>query len=275
MQDLRTEVQQFCRATGLRLNKELGQHYLINQNVLNAIIESAQITTTDTIVEIGPGIGILTRELIKKAKQVIAIEVDERVIPLCRLFTEQVGASTAKLDLIVGNALQVPLPAEPYKIVANIPYHITSPLLRRCFYETTIVPTSLTLLIQKEVAIKICDQTETSVLAIMVRLFGEPTIVCHVPPKDFFPPPKVDSSVIHIASFAEPLVSAAIAEEIFKLAKHAFSQKRKMIRNTIGSLPGGAELLAAANIAETRRPQAITVPEWITLATLRSKVERT
>lgn len=275
MNTLREEVLQFCRTNALRLNTDLGQHYLINQDVLDAIMQSANVIKEDTIVEIGCGIGILTRELLKTAKHVQAIEIDERIIPLCRLFTNKISAGDTALQIIAGNALQVPFPTEPYKIVANIPYHITSPLLRHCFFEAPVKPTSLTLLIQKEVAIKICDPKETSVLAVAVRLFGKPHIVCHVSPKDFLPAPKVDSSVIHIECYKEPLADEDTINTIMKLVKHAFSQKRKMLRNTFGSLPQGLELLTNAKIEPTRRPQTITMEEWITLAKERSLLDKT
>lgn len=275
MSTLREEVLQFCRSNGLKLNTDLGQHYLVNQHVLDAIMHAAKVQPEDVIVEIGCGIGILTRELLAKAKHVQAIEIDERVVPLCRLFTKKISAGDTALNIVTGNALEVPYPTSPYKVVANIPYHITSPLLRHCFFEAPVKPTSLTLLIQKEVALKICDQKETSVLAVAVRLFGNPTIVCHVSPKDFIPAPKVDSSVIHIECYKEPLADEATINAIMKLVKHAFSQKRKMLRNTFGSLPQGLELLQKANIAPTRRPQTITIKEWITLAKERSLLDKT
>jgi 16S rRNA (adenine1518-N6/adenine1519-N6)-dimethyltransferase len=262
--DLREEIPALLRATGLRLNTDLGQHYLVDQDVLDAILDIAAVEDTDEVLEIGPGIGVLTRELVQDAKHVTAIELDPRVIPLLRRF---VGAEHAdKLTVIMGNALQTPFPTEPYKIVANIPYHITSPLLRHAFLQSPVRPSSLTLLIQREVAEKICDTENAGMLTIIVALFGTPTFVTKVPPSCFLPPPKVNSAVLHIQTHAEPLSDPETIEQIFRLTKVAFGQKRKMLRNSLGSLPEGPELLRVTGIDPQRRPEHLGIQEWITLA---------
>lgn len=267
MANLQDTIRQFCSKHHLRLNTDLGQHFLIDQAVLDAIIEAGNITDKDHIVEIGPGIGVLTAELLKRAKQVTAIELDDRMIPLIEQYiTSQLSAFSSQLSLIQGNALNTPMPHEPYKVVANIPYHITSPLLRHVFLESGKSPESMTLLIQKEVADRICDTKNASMLTIIVALFGKATKVVDVPPKAFLPPPKVDSAVIHIDCYKTPLVDAKTIEQVMKLTKIAFSQKRKMLRNSFGTFHGGAELLSAAAIDEKRRPQTLSVEEWITLA---------
>jgi 16S rRNA (adenine1518-N6/adenine1519-N6)-dimethyltransferase len=264
--ELATEIKDFCHDQRIWLDKDMGQHYLLNQNVLDQIVSRAHISPDETVVEIGAGIGVLTRDLLKKTKHVIAIEVDKTIIPRLHMFLTLYGDGIKMPTVIHGDALKTQFPSVPYKIVANVPYHITSPLLRHAFFESSVAPTSLTLLIQREVAEKICDPKNASVLSIMVRMFGEPSMVCHVPPKDFLPPPKVDSSVIHIECFKTLPYSKQKIEEVMKLVKHAFSQKRKMIRNTLGSLPNGSELLAKANIAPTRRPQTIILDEWLKMA---------
>ncbi|MDD5103383.1 MAG: 16S rRNA (adenine(1518)-N(6)/adenine(1519)-N(6))-dimethyltransferase RsmA [Candidatus Peribacteraceae bacterium] len=269
MVSLPDEVRQFCRNHGLRLNTDLGQHFLLDGSILDRIVESAKISSTDTIVEIGPGVGVLTRELLKVSGSVIAIELDERMIPLLKKF---IGQSTdpqprmTALTIVQGNALQTHMPETPYKVVANIPYHITSPLLRHLFLESKIPPASLTLLIQREVAERICDVKNAGMLTILVELFGTPRIVARVPPDAFLPPPKVDSAVLHIACFPTPLADAVTTGRLFKLTKIAFGQKRKMLRNTLGTFYGGLERLAGLGIAPTRRPQTLSVQEWIALA---------
>ncbi len=263
--DLLTDVSDCLRQNGLRLNKDLGQHFLIEQEVLDIIVASADLQPTDTIVEIGPGIGVLTRELLDRVQLVQAIELDTRLIPVLKHFCGR--ERTKKLQVIEGNALRVPLPTAPYKVVANIPYHITSPLLRHAYIESPLTPKSMTLLIQREVAEKICDTEHAGILTILVGIFGAPSIQCHVPPKCFLPPPAVDSSVLHIESFAQPLASPTCIERIFWLTKMGFSQKRKMLRNTLGQLPGGAEALAKVGIAPDRRPETMGIQEWIALAT--------
>ena len=263
MSDLRSRVLQFCKQHHLRMNTDLGQHFLIQERVLDEITEAARIEESDTVVEIGPGLGVLTERLLRQAAHVIAIEVDPQFPPLLRSF---VNVPTDTLTVIEGNALEVALPETPYKIVANIPYHITSPLLRHAFLDGPHPPTSLTLLIQREVAEKIVDTKDRGLLTIIVSLFGTPRIVTHVPPSAFVPPPKVDSSVLHIDCFPEPRTDRPTMDRVFQLTKLAFSQKRKMLRNTLGSLPEGAALMEQTNIDPTRRPQTLSIDEWIRLA---------
>ncbi|MDA0375859.1 MAG: 16S rRNA (adenine(1518)-N(6)/adenine(1519)-N(6))-dimethyltransferase RsmA [bacterium] len=269
MSDLKTQIRQFCSTYLLRLNTDLGQHFLVDQPILDEIVNAAKIESTDHIVEIGPGIGVLTKELLKRAGHVTAIELDDRMIPLIREYmrtNEPTNQRVNELTLIQDNALKTPMPTTPYKIVANIPYHITSPLLQHVFLESATYPTSMTLLIQKEVADRICDTKNASMLTVIVALFGKATKVINVPPKAFLPPPKVDSAVIHIDCYDSPLADAATIEKVLKLTKIGFSQKRKMLRNSFGTFPEGLELLSAAGIDETRRPQTLSVDEWIAVA---------
>lgn len=265
MTDLRAFVSDTLKGSGLKLNTDLGQHFLIDQDVLDAILDAADVQPDDHIVEIGPGIGVLTRELVRRAAKVTAIEIDERFLPLVRL-SGVVQGHRATLDVIHGNALTVPFPNTPYRIVANIPYHITSPLLRHAYRESALSPTSMTLLIQRDVAEKITDDHDRGLLTILVGLFGTPVLVETVPPEAFLPPPKVESAILHIASHEKPLASPEIIDRVFMLAKHAFAGKRKMLRNTIGALPDGSALLEKSGIAADRRPQTLTVDEWLKLA---------
>lgn len=238
---------------------------MIDQTILDSIIDAANVTNTEMVVEIGSGLGILTRELLRKTAQVTTIEIDQRLIPLMKAYLRACGESKDP-EIIPGNALSVPFPDKPYKIVANIPYHITSPLLRHAFLEGSQPPTSLTLLIQREVAEKICDVDDAGMLTIIVALFGSPRIVCKVPPISFLPPPKVDSAVLHIDCFPQPRTDRETMDRVFMLTKLAFSQKRKMLRNTISTLPNGDAMMKAASIDSTRRPQNLSIDEWINLA---------
>jgi len=259
---LEEEIRQFCSTYALRLNTDIGQHFLVDAEVLQTIVEAPEIRQEDSIVEIGPGIGVLTKELLARAAKVTAIELDDRLIPLLETYVKD----DPKLTVIQGNALRVPMPEEPYKIVANIPYHITSPLLRHVFLESKVHPTSLTLLIQKEVAEKICDTEHAGLLTILVGLFGTPEVLITVPPEAFLPPPKVHSAVLHIECFRAPLADDETLKKVFSLTKIAFSQKRKMLRGTLGKQPGGAEALQKAGIDAWRRPETLTVKEWVALA---------
>jgi 16S rRNA (adenine1518-N6/adenine1519-N6)-dimethyltransferase len=249
MTSLAKDVRQFCSTCGLRLNRDLGQHFLIDPEVLE---------------EIGPGIGVLTRELLDRVASVTAVEIDPRFPPLLQAF---VGFERMKkLTVVKGNALEVSFPETPYKIVANIPYHITSPLLRHAFLESTCPPKSLTLLIQREVAEKICDEEQRGILTIVVGLFGTPRLIRTVPPEAFLPPPAVKSAILHVTALPAPRADAETIERVLRLVKIGFGQKRKMLRNTFASLPGGTEMLASAGIDPTRRPETLSIDEWITLA---------
>jgi len=272
------------RHSGIRLNTDLGQHVLVDEDVLEIIVTSANIQSDDHIVEIGPGIGILTGELLQRAGAVTAIELDDRMIPLLKSYLRNhstisvlsADEGSAHLTIIHGNALQILLPEKPYKIVANIPYHITSPLFRHAYLESSVPPTTMTLLIQREVAEKICDEEHSGMLTIMVKLFGTPELICAVAPQSFIPPPAVDSAVLHIRSHEKPITDRPTIDQILRLLKIAFAGKRKMLRNTLGSMDpsslklrwagNGMELLAKAGIDPTRRPETLTVEEWIHLA---------
>ncbi|HRH93830.1 MAG TPA: 16S rRNA (adenine(1518)-N(6)/adenine(1519)-N(6))-dimethyltransferase RsmA [Candidatus Peribacteria bacterium] len=265
---LAEEVRQFLAEKKIWLNTDLGQHFLVAEEVLEIIIAAAEVGPADRIVEIGPGIGILTRELLYRAAKVTAIEIDERMISLLPDFVTRGSQEDirTKLSLVTGNALRTDLPRSPYKVVANIPYHITSPLLRHVFLETPVRPTSLTLLIQREVAENICGEGSDGLLTILVNLFGKPSLMAIVPPEAILPPPKVDSAILQIDCYPQPKADPATVTKILSLAKHAFSQKRKMLSNTLAKLPGGTEALAACGVELTRRPQTLTMEEWIGIA---------
>ncbi len=271
MANLRDEIRQFCAEHNLRLNTDLGQHFLVDRSVLDAIMEAAKILPGDRIVEIGPGIGILTKELLEQGAHVTAIELDERMIPLLQKYVHHhLQATSYLLEALHQNALAATMPREPYSIVANIPYHITSPLLRHVYLESAgSTPLSMTLLIQKEVADRICDTENAGLLTVIVGLFGSARKIIDVPPAAFLPPPKVDSAVIRIESYPEPIADAQTIDEVIKLCKIAFAQKRKMLRNSFATFHGGLELLSAAAIDEKRRPQTLSVHEWIALAKVR------
>jgi len=268
MATLADTIRLFCKKQKLVMNTDLGQHFLVDSQILEKILEAADIQKDETILEIGAGIGILTHELLRRTKHVTTIEIDAHLVPLLHAYIKAQGENKVP-TVIQGNALNVAFPTTPYKIVANIPYHITSPLLRHAFLEGTQSPKSLTLLIQREVAEKICDTKDAGILTIVVALFGCPRIVVNVPPAAFMPPPKVESAVLHIDCFEKPLADKDTMDRVFALTKLAFSQKRKMLRNTLGSLPNGDAMMEACGIEPTRRPQTLSIDEWIRLAQYR------
>ena len=243
-----------------RPKKNLGQNFLIDENVLQKIIEAAEIKKSDRIIEIGPGLGTLTEELLKHAKTIISIEIDEKLVPI---LIENLKDTLSKLNgstltILNQDALKYEPPNKPYKLVANIPYYITSPLITH-FLKSTNPPKTLTLLTQKEVAEKICEkETYSSILSLQIALYGQATLIQKVSKDCFLPAPKVDSAIIHIKPRKTPTKNA---EKIIKTAKKAFSQKRKKLSNTLPELKDKLEKL---NLAE-KRPQHLTIADWQSL----------
>lgn len=233
----------------MKAKKSLGQNFLNDQGVLMKIINAADLKEDDYIVEVGPGKGVLTRELAKNVNRVTAIELDERMLELLK--------DIPGVELIHGDALKWRPPEEEYKVVANIPYYITSPLISH-FLEAKVRPTKMVLLIQKEVAEKICAEPgKLNVLALHVQVFGKPRIVCKVSPGAFRPMPKVDSAVLEIDVYDKPLVEDY--RTFFGIMHRAFSHKRKTLQN---SLQAPAEVFEKAGIDPMARPQHLSIDEW-------------
>lgn len=264
-----SHLSSFLRAHGLKPDPSWGQHFLMDDSVIRTMLETARLTPENTVVEVGAGIGVLTKELLKHADRVIAIEVDRRWIPLLEQYVGMEEFPPGQLTVLRANALKIAYPEEPYTIVANIPYHITSHLLRHVFLHTPRRPDSLTLLVQREVAEKICASKRGSartILSILVELFGEPSYVRAVPPGAFLPSPQVDSAIIHIACHRTPKAEGEVLDAVLRLSSLAFGKKRKMLRRSIGKFHGGMELLEMASIEPERRPETLTVDEWVALA---------
>lgn len=262
-------IKQELRKFGLSAKKTFGQNFLVNQNVLREICDAADIGENETIVEIGPGPGGLTQYLIEKAQKLIAVELDQDMI----VFLKNNLGEVANLEIVEQNALNYIPTEKNYKIVANIPYHITSPLLRHFLLEVEHKPSKVVLMIQDEVAKKIADPKNQSVLSLQVKVFGEPKYLFKVPKEDFYPMPKIDSAVISIQAFDKPLVEKEKLETFFKTVKIGFSQKRKKLMNSF--LASGRfskekleDLFQQAQIDPDRRPQTLSIEEWKMLSDL-------
>ena len=252
-----------------RPKKSFGQNFLKNPRVIEKIMAAAGLTGEETIVEVGPGFGILTEALLKKTGgagktgKVIAIEKDRALFE----YLKEKFRASKNLELIYGDALKIPPPSVPYVWVANIPYSITSPLLDHFIRdaaqtnrEAPNLPQRAVLLVQKEVAEKICaSPPHMNVLALHVQPFGKPRIVSTVSRHNFQPVPKVDSAIIEI-DFYKPTPAYA-TPEFFEFIHLGFSHKRKMLRAVFPK-----ELLQKAGIDETRRPETLTIEEWKKLA---------
>ena len=226
------------------------------------------------MIEVGPGTGFLTERLVKKVKQVIAVEKDAGMVRLLEERFEDVG----NLEIIHADILKVKsleFKVKSYKVVANIPYYITSPLLKH-FLQSKNRPELMVLLVQKEVAEKICGITGKSLITIETQLFGHPEIVDIVPAKAFYPVPKVDSTILKIKVFKKPIVPEKQMSDFLRLVKFGFSQKRKKLSNTLGAglhiKPSEIkEILLKADIDPDLRAEHLGIEEWKRLVKVLTK----
>ena len=260
---------------GLRADKRLGQNFLQDPLALEKIVEAAQIQPTDTVLEIGPGLGSLTRYLAFSAKEVIAVELDQDLLAPLR----SVLAAYHNVRVIQGDILKLSLKEviyeNDYLVVANIPYYITSALIRHLL-ENSLKPRCIVLTIQKEVAERICAKPgELSLLALSVQIYGRPRIAARIPATAFFPTPKVDSAVLYIDIYPSPQIKQDLLKTFFQLTKAGFGQKRKTLRNSLSSglhIPPSTaeELLQKAEIDPSRRAETLTIEDWEKLSELLS-----
>ena len=247
--------------------KSLGQNFLVDPNGLIKVLQAAQLTPDDTVLEIGAGLGSLTYLLAQQAKYVVAVELDKRLIPPLT----EVLAGFDNITIKQGDMLELSpdalLGAAHYVVVANIPYYITSALIRHLL-EADHKPTRMVLTIQQEVAERILARDgKMSLLALSVQVYGKPELKARIPAGCFYPPPEVDSAVLSIELYEEPLVPSESLDLFFKLAHAGFAQKRKTLRNTLATgmneSPAWAEkLLTAAGIDPQRRAETLSLPEW-------------
>lgn len=257
--------------------KSFGQNWLHDDYTLDLIVSSANISSEDTVLEVGPGLGTLTQKLIDRAKTVVTVEADQDLIPILESkfnVSSRPGLEgdiRPGLELIMGDILKFNLTSLPkgYKVVANIPYYLTSNLIR-ILLESQNPPKSLTLLIQKEVAERIVAKPgQMSVLAFSVQYYAQATIIRDVSRELFDPVPKVDSSIIQIDLKKQPSFPAD-SKKLFQLVKAGFSQKRKKLTN---ALAGGLHisqdqalcLVREAGLKDSVRAQELSLSDWQSL----------
>ena len=249
-------------------NKSLGQHWLTDRAVLADIAKAADITKNDTILEIGPGLGTLTSTLLKQAKDVIAVEFDE---DLARKLPGQFPGTA--LTVTNQDILQFDLSTLPrgYKVVANVPYYITSKIVEKLMTADN-KPSVAVLLVQKEVAERIAAKPgDMSLLGLSAQMFAETSLGVAVPRRYFTPPPKVDSQVVILKTRLEPLIPREDEKAFFRVARAGFGAKRKKLRSSIAgglniSKPAAEELLLHANIDPDLRAQDLPIKAWQRLA---------
>jgi 16S rRNA (adenine1518-N6/adenine1519-N6)-dimethyltransferase len=263
-------VRELLDKYNLRPRKGLGQNFLADPNILRKIVEAADLAPDATVLEIGPGLGMLTRFLSRAAGRVVAVELDEALFGLLR----QELSGLPNLELVQGDILQLDVgglvEGPSYTVVANLPYYITSAAIRHV-QEASPPPQRIVLTVQREVAERIVAAPgELSLLAVSVQFYGRPRIVARIPAGAFVPPPKVDSAVVRIDTHPAPPVEVADVEAFFRVVRAGFGQKRKQIKNSLAAglgLPGGeaAAALARAGIDPQRRAQTLGLAEWAEL----------
>jgi len=252
---------------GLRAEKRLGQNFLEDSSALEKIVRTAGIQEADSVLEIGPGLGSLTRYLAVSAREVIAVELDEKLLaPLKAVIAPYQNVRLVHGDILKLSAYEL-IHQPDYLVVANIPYYITSAVIRHLLGNEP-KPRRLVLTIQKEVAERICAAPgDLSLLALSVQVYGKPEITAHIPATAFYPAPKVDSAIIRIDIYPSPLIPEPLLETFFKLIKAGFSQKRKTLRNSLSAglhiSPTEAEsLLTIADIDPKRRAETLSIEDW-------------
>lgn len=268
---------------GIRPDRRLGQNFLVDRAHLGRIVEAAALTPQDVVLEIGPGMGVLTAELVARAGHVVAVEID----PAMRAILAETLAGEARLEVVAadiltaapGDLVRGPLGlmedfagvAPRYKVVANLPYYITSAILRHVL-EAPVKPARVVVLVQREVADRICAAPGAmSLLSVSVQYYGAPRRVAIVPAGAFHPRPKVDSAVVAIDVHPAPPYDVPSERAFFAVARAGFGQRRKQLRNSLAAGLGVAPAQAAAwleraGIAPDRRAETLALDEWAALA---------
>ncbi len=262
--------------------KSLGQHFLRDRTVPPRIADAAGIQPDELVVEVGPGLGILTEELASRldpAKgRLVAIELDDRLLPILReRFADRPHVVFVHADVLETDPAQL-ADGRPYRVVANLPYYITSAVLRH-FLDTPARPRSLTVMVQREVAERMtAAPPHMNLLAVAVQFYGRPVVLFRVPPGAFSPPPRVESAVVRIDVYApqDRPVSPRDEQSFFSVVQAGFSQKRKQLANTLASGLGvpkdmAASLLRRAGIEPSRRAETLSLQEWAAVAAVFSE----
>jgi 16S rRNA (adenine1518-N6/adenine1519-N6)-dimethyltransferase len=262
---------------GVRASKSKGQHFLVDRSVLASIVEAAELTARDDVLEIGPGPGVLTAALADRARSVTTVELDERMVAVLR---DTLGERT-NVKIVRADALEIDLYAigdrPPTKIVANLPYQITTPLLER-FLADPRRPPLVVVLVQEEVARRMAARAdneraprERGFLSVFVESFAEARIVRRVGPRAFRPPPRVSSAVVALRTRTTPGFAPLEQRAFLRFVSDVYRHRRKQLRGAMGHEAGierepAERALAAAKIDPRRRPEELMLAEWVALA---------
>ena len=250
--------------------KSLGQNFLHDPNMLDKIVSIAELTPNDLVLEVGPGTGLLTERIAKAAKQLISIEVDERLQPLLEEIVAQNPNLTIRYQDILSLDVNALYENQPYVVVANLPYYITSAIMRHLL-ESDHRPSRMVLTMQMEVAERIIAKPDDmSILSVSVQFYGRPQIAARLKPSVFWPRPEVDSAVVRIDTYDTPIVDVPSNQTFFRVVRAGFGQKRKQLKNAIASGLGlsveqTAAVFDVSKIDSRRRAETLTLDEWAIL----------
>lgn len=277
---LMAETRQLMRRYNLRARKRLGQHFLVDEEVLGKIVDAAALEPRDVVMEVGPGLGFLTRELAGRAGSVVAVELDDRLAALLGQtlspFPNVFIVNRSVLGIEPGTLIRESVPLSDaegplrYQVVANLPYYITSAVLRH-FLEARERPDSMVVMVQKEVAAAIIARPgDMTLLSVSVQFYAEPRLVSYVPPSAFYPPPEVDSAVLRLELYSRPRVTVSDVDGFFNLVRAGFSTPRKQLVNSLARglvrpRDGVLPLLERAGISPQRRAETLSIDEWAKL----------
>lgn len=261
---------------GIRPNKGLGQHFLFERGIVERMVRQAGITSSDTVLEVGPGLGILTSELLRKANQVVAVERDPALVA----HLEQAFGDIPSFTLVSGNALtlnsQDIIPElVQFDVVANLPYSVGTAILRHLM-EQSRKPRRITAMLQKEVAERLTAKPpDMSVLSVAAQFYSDPRLLFSVAPTVFVPPPSVESAVVSMDMFHSPRLPDTQTGRFFEIVNAGFRQKRKQLANSLSEVlglpkPTVVAWLVSCNIDPMRRAETLSLDEWIALVQERS-----
>ena len=262
------------RSVRKRKGARLGQHFLTGQWAARKLAEAVKVRPDETILEIGPGKGALTRELLATGARVIAIEKDERLVAeLEQLFAHEIGSGklilvAADIRAFDSSRLRFNLNLRGYVVAANIPYYITGEIIRQ-FLETDLPPRAMALLVQKEVAQRIATDKKESILSLSVKAYGRPKLVAKVPRGNFSPPPSVDSAILLVDGISKTFFDGISEKAFFDCLHAGFAAKRKFLANNLGVVFGKEEAmhaLTACGIDAKARAEDVPLEEWKCLA---------
>ncbi|HUS04003.1 MAG TPA: 16S rRNA (adenine(1518)-N(6)/adenine(1519)-N(6))-dimethyltransferase RsmA [Dehalococcoidia bacterium] len=269
------QVKALLHQSGLKAKKSLGQHFLVDEDVVECILAAAELSYRDVVVEVGPGLGVLTKRLAEIVSEVIAVELDSRLVSMLRgKLASFPNAKIIHADILkvapqqlLEDYLATAELAQNYKVVANLPYYVASPVIHH-FLVASLRPSLMVIMVQKEVGEAIAAAPgRMRLLSVMTQFYSKPTIITYVPAGSFYPSPKVDSVVLRLDIYPELPGEVSNVESFFDIVSCGFSAPRKQLRNSLAQALGisgsqVASLLEKAGIEAKRRAETLSLQEW-------------